>query len=171
MGLKNETHTKMSKGAKPKSTELLQKQGTFRPDRHGTRAFIETPLKKDAVDWLSDEEKEVWAQWYEQLQKNNILKDTDEIAFGLLCKTFVRVKNLSTELDSVAEYTIDHKADNSETVKRKNPLYEIMADSEKTLLRILTEMGMTPASRNKVKVAIEEKKNPLQELRNRNTAK
>lgn len=161
----------MPAGRKPKSTELLQKQGTFRPDRHGDRVDVEIPLKKEASDWLSEDEKEVWVKWHEFLQKNDILKETDEVAFGLLCKVFVRVQTLSEEMTSPDDYVSTHISDVGAEVTRKNPKYEIMADSEKTLLRILTEFGMTPSSRAKVKTAIQEKKNPLQELRNRNTAK
>lgn len=161
----------MSKGAKPKSTELLQKHGTLRKDRHGDRIDVEIPLKKEASDWLSEDEKEVWIKWHEFLQKNDILKETDEVAFGLLCKVFVRVQTLSEEMTGPDDYVSTHISDVGASVTRKNPKYEIMADSEKTLLRILTEFGMTPSSRAKVKTAIQEKKNPLQELRNRNTAK
>ncbi|MCE7038982.1 phage terminase small subunit P27 family [Dyadobacter sp. CY312] len=157
----------MGAGRKPKNTDVLKAQGTFRKDRHGKRIAIDESLSKSPVDWLSDEEKEVWAKWYEYLQKNEILKETDEVAFGLLCKTFVRVKKLTDEMPDIKKYLIMHTSDVGAKVSKKNPLYDILADSEKTLLKLLTEFGMTPASRAKVKTAIGERKNPLQELRNR----
>ncbi|MCF0060130.1 phage terminase small subunit P27 family [Dyadobacter chenwenxiniae] len=157
----------MPAGRKPKSTELLQAQGTYRKDRHKDRVKIVDELKKSPVDWLTDEEKEVWSKWYDYLQKNDVLKETDEVAFGLLCKTFVRVQKFGAELITTDDYISEHKSDVGAMVTKKDPKYEIMADSEKSLLRLLTEFGMTPASRAKVKAAVQAKKNPLQELRNR----
>lgn len=154
-------------GRKPKPTGLLKAQGTYRKDRHGARVPIEEPLTKSPVDWLTEEEKEVWTKWYEYLQKNDILKETDEVAFGLLCKTFVRLKKLNEEMPNTEDFIMEHMSDVGTVTTKKHPKYDIMADSEKSLLRLLTEFGMTPASRAKVKAAIGEKKNPLHELRNR----
>lgn len=152
----------MAKGRKPKTTEQLQDQGTYRKDRHENRIVVSEPLTESAVEWLTDEEKELWAKWYGVLQKNDILKETDEVAFGLLCKTFRRIQVLQREIKTPEDYVITHIADVGAPVTRKNPKYEILVDNEKNLLRLLTEFGMTPASRSKVKTAIQENEDPFE---------
>lgn len=157
----------MGKGRKPKATDTLRAQGTYRKDRHHDRVDPNNPLPKSPVDWLTVEEKEVWAKWYEYLQRNDILKETDEVAFGLLCKIFTRVQKLAEALPGTEHFVIDHESDAGSVVKKRNPMYDVLSDSENKLLRLLTEFGMTPVSRAKVKSAIKEKKNPIGALRNR----
>jgi P27 family predicted phage terminase small subunit len=157
----------MSSGRKPKTTDLLRAQGNFRKDRHGDRIDPNRSLSESPVDWLTDEEKIVWEKWYEYLQRNDILKETDEVAFGLLCKVFVRVQKLGDELPDIEKFIITHTSDAGAKVKKRNPLFDILSDSENKLLKLLTEFGMTPVSRAKVKAAVKEKKNPISELRNR----
>lgn len=157
----------MGAGRKPKATDTLRAQGTFRKDRHQDRIEPNKLLSQSPVDWLTDEEKEVWSKWYDYLQRNDILKETDEVAFGLLCKMFVRVQMVAEELPGPLEYVIDHISDTGSSVKKRNPLYDVLSDSENKLLRLLTEFGMTPVSRAKVKSAVKEKKNPIGALRGR----
>lgn len=154
-------------GRKPKATDTLRAQGTYRKDRHKDRIDPNKALSPSPVDWLTDEEKEVWAQWHEYLQRNDILKETDEVAFGMLCKIFVRVQKLSKTLPGPTKFVINHKSDSGASVKKRNPLYDILSDSENKLLKLLTEFGMTPVSRARVKSAIKEKKNPIGALRSR----
>jgi len=156
----------MGAGRKPKATDTLRAQGTFRKDRHQERIEPNKMLSRSPVDWLTEEEKEVWSKWYDYLQRNDILKETDEVAFGMLCKIFVRVQKTAEELPGPDRFVIDHVSDSGSVVKKRNPMYDVLSDSENKLLRLLTEFGMTPVSRAKVKSAIKEKKNPIGALRN-----
>jgi len=157
----------MGAGRKPKATDTLKAQGTFRKDRHQDRVEPNFSLPESPVDWLTAEEKAVWSKWYGYLQRNDILKETDEVAFGMLCKVFVRVQKLTGVLPGPDDFVIDHESDAGSVVKKRNPMYDVLSDSENKLLRLLTEFGMTPVSRAKVKSAIKEKKNPIGALRNR----
>lgn len=157
----------MRAGRKPKATDTLRAQGTFRKDRHQDRIDPNISLTQSPVDWLTEEEKVVWAKWYEYLQRNDILKETDEVAFGMLCKVFVRVQKLTGVLPGPDDFVIDHVSDAGSTVKKRNPMYDVLSDSENKLLKLLTEFGMTPVSRARVKSAIKEKKNPIGALRSR----
>lgn len=156
----------MGKGAKPKPTELLKKRGTYRDDRHEDRAEVSSELPATPAEYLSPREKEIWEKWHPVLQKNQILKETDEVAFGILCKKFARCEMFANEFKGIDDYIVDHKSDVGATVKRKNPAYDIMAAEERDIMKMLTEFGMTPASRSKVKVALQGGDDPLSKLRN-----
>lgn len=156
----------MSKGAKPKPTELLKKRGTYRDDRHEDRTEVMNELPATPADYLSPREKEIWTKWYPVLQKNHILKETDEVAFGLLCKKFVRCEMFAQKFKKAEDFTSDHKSDVGSIVKRKDPAYDIMAAEERDLMKILTEFGMTPSSRSKVKVALVGGDDPFSRLLN-----
>ena len=152
----------MAKGRKPKTTEDLEIQGTYRKDRHASRVAVAEVLTESPVEWLTEEEKALWTKWYGVLQKNDILKETDEVAFGLLCKTFRRIQILQREIVDASDYVVSHKSDVGAEVTRRNPKYEILESNEKNLLRLLTEFGMTPASRSKVKTAVETGEDPFE---------
>lgn len=152
----------MSKGRKPKTDEQLKDQGTYRKDRHGTRAFIEKPLTDQPAEWLTPEEKAIWTKWYGLLQKNDILKETDEVAFGLMCKKLHRSQMFSKRLREPEDYIYVHESDVGASVKKKDPMYEIMVSEERDLMRILTEFGLTPASRGKIKTAVEQGEDPFE---------
>ena len=154
----------MAKGAKPKPTETLKKKGTYRADRHEDRAEVEKELTTTPPPYLSEREKQIWALWYPILQGNNMLKETDEVAFGLLCKKFVRCEMFSRQFTAMEDFITDHISDVGAKVKRKDPGYDIMAAEERDLLKILTEFGMTPASRSKVKVALRGEEDPYKKL-------
>lgn len=154
----------MGKGAKPKPTELLKKRGTYRDDRHEDRAEVEKELLPAPAEYLSEREKEIWGKWYPVLQANQMLKETDEVAFGLLCKKFVRCEMFAKKFKSPEDFITDHTSDVGATVKRKDPAYDIMASEERDMMKILTEFGMTPASRSKVKVALKGGDDPLSKL-------
>ena len=72
----------------------------------------------------------------------------------------------ANEFKGIDDYIVDHKSDVGATVKRKNPAYDIMAAEERDIMKMLTEFGMTPASRSKVKVALQGGDDPLSKLRN-----
>ncbi len=152
----------MAKGRKPKDTGVLQDQGTYRADRHGDRIFVEKPLTEQPAEWLEPEEKLIWTKWYGLLQKNDILKETDEVAFGLMCKKLYRSQIFSQRFKKPEDYIYYHESDAGATVRKKDPMYEIMVSEERDLMRILTEFGLTPASRGKIKTAVEQGEDPFE---------
>lgn len=153
-------------GRPSKPTELLKKQETFRSDRHEDRVFVANKLANTPSKWLTAKEKKVWEKWYETLQNNEILKETDEVAFGLLCKVFHRVESLAKEFKNPEDYTMEYISDVGSKVTKVNPRYTILVEAEKNLLKLLTEFGMTPVSRNKIKSALREEEDPFQKLLN-----
>lgn len=152
----------MPRGRKAKPTEQLKDQGTYRKDRHEDRLEISIPLQTDPAEWLTDEEKAIWTKWYGVLQQYDVLKETDEVAFGLLCKVFRRTQVLSEEFRNGENLIIDHVSDVGAKVQKENPKFKILVASEATLLKLLTEFGMTPASRSKVKSAVKEGEDPFE---------
>lgn len=155
-----------SRGRPSKSTALLKKQGTYRNDRHGDRIMPKAELSKKPVDWLTKEEKKVWNKWYPILQKNGMLKETDDVAFGLLCKTFQRVKELSESFSSTDDFITEHISDVGAVVKKIDPKFTVLERAEQSLLKLLTEFGLTPVARNKVKAAVKENEDPFDKLMN-----
>ena len=152
------------RGRPSKETALLKKQGTYRNDRHADRIVPKEELSKKPVDWLTKEEKKVWNKWYPVLQKNGMLKETDDVAFGLLCKTFQRVKELSESFSTTDDFVMEYVSDVGSLVKKVDPRYTILEKAEQNLLRLLTEFGLTPVARNKVKSAVRENEDPFDKL-------
>lgn len=154
----------MAKGRPPKPTSVLQLQKTYRDDRHSDRVVVDGDLPPDPVKWLSAKEKKVWEKWHPVLQRNGILKETDEVALGMLCKIFVRVMDMSKEFKTPKDMLTEHMTDVGGLIDKVHPLYPLLVEAEKNLLRLLTEFGMTPVSRSKVKAAMQGEKDPLDEL-------
>jgi len=156
----------MAKGRPPKPTDVLKLQSTFRNDRHADRVAVNGTLSAEPVKWLTAKEKKVWEKWHHVLQRNGILKETDEVALGMLCKIFVRVQDLSKEFKTPKDMITTHMSDVGALVDKVHPLYPLLVEAEKNLLRLLTEFGMTPVSRSKVKAAIEEEEDPFDKIKN-----
>lgn len=151
-------------GRNSKIIETHKLDGTYRQDRHGNSVQIDNDLEQQPVSFLTDEEKKYWTKWYNVLHDGQILKETDEVAFGLLCRISNRVFMLADRLGD--EFVIDHESDVGAIVKKENPLYKVLDKEENKLINLLGKFGMTPESRGKVKVSLNEGKDPFADLLN-----
>lgn len=153
----------MAKG-KIKTIDTHKLDGTFREDRHGSVVDVENDLVDIPSSFLNKKEKLIWKKWHPVLNGVQILKETDEVAFGLLCRISNRVFTLNTELNE--DFIIEHVSDVGATVKKENPLYRVLDREENKLIQLLGKFGMTPESRSKIKTDINEGKDPFADLLN-----
>jgi P27 family predicted phage terminase small subunit len=153
----------MAKG-KIKTIDTHKLDGTFRDDRHGAVVNVENDLVDKPSSFLTKKEKTLWKKWHPVLSRNQRLKETDEVAFGLLCRITNRAFNLNAELKD--EFIIEHISDVGAVVKKENPLYRVLDREENKLINLLGKFGMTPESSSKIKTDINEGKDPFAELLN-----
>lgn len=153
-----------TKGRPPKPVEQLKREGGLRNDRHSDRVKIDKPLDSSPPAWLSAEAKKHWGDWYRVLNKNGILKETDAIAFGMLCAEYDRYITLAKDFRKSDDYVITHISDVGAMVQKIDPKYTIMLNAQRDLFKMLGDFGMTPTSRNKIKMAIEEEEDPFEKI-------
>ena len=98
-------------------------------------------------DWVtSDRAIELWEQFGRSLNQLGLLESLDAVAFGMLCEGFAAwlqaVQELSTEqlVQLVGEQ--HHPT--------QNPLVSIVRQNSKGVRELLSEFGMTPASRTQL---------------------
>lgn len=153
----------MAKG-KIKTIDVHKLDGTYRDDRHGDSVNVENDLSDKPTTFLTKKEKSYWKKWHPVLHRGQILKETDEVAFGLLCRISNRVFALAEELND--DYIIEHLSDVGAVVKKENPLYRVLDREEQKLINLLGKFGMTPESRGKIKVALGDGEDPFTKLLN-----
>ncbi|QRQ99704.1 phage terminase small subunit P27 family [Dyadobacter sandarakinus] len=153
-----------AKGRPSKPTEQLKREGNLRNDRHSDRLNVSVPLDSTPPAWLSEEARKHWTSWYPVLNKNGILKETDAIAFGLLCMEYDRLTMMMKDFKKSDDYIITHISDVGAMVQKIDPKYTIILNSTRDLFRMLADFGMTPTSRNKIKAAIEEEEDPFEKI-------
>ena len=102
-------------------------------------------------DWLCPEAVKTWNRLCPMLVKLGILAESDVFAFALLCDAHARYLEAS-KLVKENGVTYETTGTNGQHALKQNPATTIAAAERKALLSLLTEFGMTPASRSKVSI-------------------
>lgn len=134
-------------GRKAIPTALKLVKGTQRSDRQVENE--PTPQKGNTrpPTYLSTEAKKVWRKAVKVLEANNVFTEMDEHALSLFCEAFARWLKAQKEL-----------RDNGEVIKAPSgypvtsPWLSVSNKAFEQMTKIMTEFGMTPASRTKVNV-------------------
>ena len=137
------------RGTKPKPTELKKLAGN--PGRRPLNvnepqpgsAKLNVPRGR-----LPKEGARVWKQLARPLADMGVLTEVDLIAFEMLCLHYATARQAADVLNKFGLFVKD-KNDPSEP--RKNPAAQILRDNSKHLLSYLTEFGLTPSSRVRIK--------------------
>ena len=133
-------------GRKPLSAAEKLRRGN-----PGKRPVIDNAPKPQAYDgeipyWLTENAKQIWAEYVDSLLNNGYLSDVDVPIFGMWCEAFARYLWLTHQLDQLdQEITISPTG-----IVRPHPYLAQRTQAAKELVKITSEIGMSPTSRTKV---------------------
>ena len=116
---------------------------------------------------LNNKEKKVWNELAPILYDVGVLTEMDVVAMTLLCRDIAMYQECIATLKKEGR-VIEMVGSQGQVVRKVNPCYTIQRQLADSILQMLREFGMTPASR--VKIVVDKKpkeKSKLEELRER----
>lgn len=126
-----------------------------------TRAKPEAPSTAQAErpkmpSHLTKEARKEWKRILPGLLKRGSLTDSDATALSLYCETFARWVAAKKEVEDhgiMVDVTVLTSNGAPIITRKQNGALKIVENCERSLARQLTALGLTPASREKVKPA------------------
>jgi P27 family predicted phage terminase small subunit len=135
------------RGKIPTPIAIHRAQGTYRADRHGN-----TPEPKPAIPkapaWLDKEGKKLWRYFAPRLAEVRVVTELDQQCLAIYCSAAARLAKGEAAI-----------AEKGEVVKspagfaQPNPWIGIIQKCQEVMLRYGQELGLSPASRTRIKVA------------------
>lgn len=133
----------MARPTKPTVLKLVQ--GTLRKGRMNGNEPVTDLATPDCPDHIYGDAKKEWDRITGSLLEMGVLSRHDGPALEMYCTSYAEmlqaragIKKIGMLIKTQSGYPI------------KNPLITIANEAERKCLRILTEFGLTPASRSKV---------------------
>lgn len=138
----------MRPGPAPKPTSLKQLAGNpgKRPLNDNEPSFDQGEIH--VPYYLVEDEKMEWARLAPMLIQVGLLTEGDEIALAILCVKIVRWKEARKRLSKSGDIFITDKGN-----AIQHPNVGIVNRLEADITRLITEFGLTPASRSRISVA------------------
>lgn len=132
--------------AKKKPTPLKILQGTFRKDRDGPEPEFTIAAEPPAPPaFLSRDGKAHWRELSPELHRLGLLTVVDVNALAMLCATWARIRRIERALDAEGQVIVGVKGK-----PVRHPLGPELHQQQAHYLKLLTEFGLTPASRGRV---------------------
>lgn len=120
----------------------------------------------DPPDWLNLLEREAWATLAEALQPMGVVTLSDGPALTALAVAWAEWRQARAVLDLEEPY-YQHQDDGGTMYIRKHPATAVAADAWRRVSSMLSEFGLTPASRSRLQVADRAGPDPFDEWRRR----
>jgi P27 family predicted phage terminase small subunit len=156
----------MAGGRPRKPTSQKKLGGTLQPSRTNKDEPTPTVYLPVPPDWLSERAKQYWGEIGGVLLAMKLTTVADGPALQLLTEALA-------EWAEAREYVLRNGmsyetfTENGNVMHRPYPHVSIAADAWRRSLRMLTEFGLTPASRSKVSaLGSEGEKDPFEEMMN-----
>ena len=99
---------------------------------------------------MSTEAKKYWKKISVDLDNIGVLTIVDETALEILCETYSEWRAACESLKSYGSPTFETVTKDGSIMFRNRPEVAVKADTERRMKAMLTEFGLTPASRTKV---------------------
>lgn len=122
-------------GRKPKPSTIAEKQ----KERRGNKTIPHPP------EYLSDEAKECWKRLIKVLKGAGLIERADADALAMYCKAYERW--LEAE-ENIKKFGMVTESRNGFPIV--SPFVSVADKSMAQMMRLLTEFGMTPASRSRI---------------------
>jgi len=132
-----------------KPTVLKQLAGTDQPCRTNAHEPKPTVYLPTPPEWLSPLAKHYWAEVGAVLLSMQLTTMADGPALQLLTEALAEWAQARQKVHSIG-LVYEMQTEAGETMRRPNPEVAIASDAWKRALRMLTEFGLTPASRGRV---------------------
>lgn len=139
------------RGAKPKSTAMLKLAGGWRISQRKNTPEPENGVP-DKPMWLSPETEKSWDDIITLLAPMKILTKVDGIAIGQMAEYLTRYREVTAKIAEIG-MLIPITSGNTTNAWKKNPYVAMQLDYGHNLQRMMSEFGMTPSARARVKIA------------------
>lgn len=144
-----------------KPTPLKMLHGTNRADRANPAepkvGLI--PETTEPPEWLGERGRTAWAEILPILRAMKVVTVADPVAFSMLCDALAEyIEARGVVQKDGATYWTQGKS----VMLRKRPEVEIAADAWRRAKSMLSEFGLTPASRARVSAQGSDKADPLE---------
>ncbi len=130
---------------KPERLHVLA--GTSRPSRrkHPPKP---NPVAPECPEWLAAAAKEEWARLSPELEKLGLLTHLDRAALATYCQAWARYVDAEALIASGGLIVIGHRG-----ASAKSPALTVARAAAAEVLSLAKELGLTPASRQRLDVA------------------
>lgn len=132
---------------KPTSQKALG--GTLQPSRTNPNEPVPDVALPLPPDWLSEKARQYWREIGDVLLHMKLTTVADGPAMQLLTETLAEWAEARQEVHANG-LTYSTTTESGSEIHRPYPQVAIASDAMKRALRMLTEFGLTPASRSKV---------------------
>jgi P27 family predicted phage terminase small subunit len=149
----------MANPRKPTALKVLH--GTNRKDRANPKEPrpVSLPAGSTPPDWLSDRGKEAWGDILPILRDLGVMTVADPVALGMLCDALVEYQEARAV---VREHGATYWTRGKSEMLRARPEVQIASDAWRRAKLMLSEFGLTPASRARVSAAQPGETDPLE---------
>lgn len=110
------------------------------------------PTAPEPPSWLCKDARAIWAEQADTLHQAGLLSDCDTLAFGMLCEVMAQYIALR-ELVAEEGYTVVR-----EHYSGPHPCLKPMAECSAMVRRLTQDMGLSPKSRQGLKLSPPQKK-------------
>jgi P27 family predicted phage terminase small subunit len=147
-------------GRRPRPTHLKVVDGTARKDRTNKREPRPPKGIPRCPAHLKGRSRDAWKHVAPMLDKMGVLTVADGPALELLCDAYALYREAKAVVDDCGlSYATTNPA--GDPMYRQRPEVATMNDAWKNVLRALTEFGLTPAARSRVKAPAKDESDPL----------
>lgn len=156
----------MAAGRTPKPTAQKRLAGTLQPCRTNANEPVPEVALPLAPDWLSEKARAYWDMIGDVLLNMKLVTVGDGPALMMLCDVLAEwAEARAYVLENGSTYTTE--SESGSIMHRAFPQVAIASDAWRRAMAMLTQFGLTPASRSKVSaLGGEDGKDPFEEMMN-----
>lgn len=166
----------MVRGRPPKPTALKLIEGTARPDRINDREPEPPQGEIKPPKWLVGRSKRLWNEIAPVLDEMGVLTTADPHALALLCDAYaeyldaravVKKEGATYQTSRVLGQLYTESGEEVplvNTMVRQRPEVAIASDAWRRIQRMMSEFGLTPSSRSRIKASPKEEIDPFEEF-------
>lgn len=117
------------------------------------------PGPPPAPDELQGKAREAWASFIADMDGMGVITHADRVALITLCQAWAEMQDAQKHIEDegvVIQFP--------NGVPGANPYCKIREQAKLTVMKLLTEFGLTPSSRSRVKIAPPEEEDEFEEL-------
>lgn len=137
-----------------KPTEQKKLEGTYRPDRAPRNEAQPNVTAAECPDWLIDEARKEFGRVAEILLRTRVLTEADHNALALYAYEFGEWRKAEKALKREGRVLTGEKGG-----KYLNPRQGLANTHFKNMVKLMTEFGLTPASRTRIEAQPAETEN------------
>ena len=147
-----------------KPTAVKRQKGTLQPCRTNFNEPELPPAIPAPPDHLSAQAKIFWGEYGPLLFDMRVLSKADRGALEQLCECHAEVVRLRRRIVELGDTVYETESGEGNLMRRPNPEFAQLSDTERRLHAWYSAFGLTPASRSKVSKIVEKKASKFDKL-------